>query len=300
MTIGAGREPWRGGHGEFTGSSGECQHFTYGGSGRRVVLLHGWPGYSYDWRHVVPLLAGSYEVVAPDFRGFGRSGLPDGPPTEVSGELPLAQDVSELLAHLGDDRAVCVGTDLGAVVAQRLARDYPEQVAGLVLINPSHAGVTPEQRAAVFGAGEGWYQDLHQLRWASQLVAHDRTTVRTYLAHFFDHWVGDHDALVAEEFDTIVDTFCQSGAFERSIAWYRSRRRERIALAALAPTPIGVPAQILWGEADPVAPLAWTRSLAAAFSDFTLTTLPGTGHFAPMERPAEVARAVDAAWRLAG
>ena len=94
MTIGAGREPWRGDHGEFTGSSGECQHFTYGGSGRRVVLLHGWPGYSYDWRHVVPLLAGSYEVVAPDFRGFGRSGLPDGPPTEVSGELPLAQDVS--------------------------------------------------------------------------------------------------------------------------------------------------------------------------------------------------------------
>ena len=43
------------------------------GGGPAVVLLHGWPGDRADYRDVIPLLAGSADVVVPDLRGFGDS-----------------------------------------------------------------------------------------------------------------------------------------------------------------------------------------------------------------------------------
>jgi hypothetical protein len=47
------------------------------GGGPLVVLCHGWPELSYSWRHQIPAIAAAgYHVVAPDMRGFGRTGAP--------------------------------------------------------------------------------------------------------------------------------------------------------------------------------------------------------------------------------
>ena len=52
-------------------------------------------------------------------------------------------------------------------------------------------------------------------------------------------------------------------------------------------------------QKDHVSPVGWSTTLSDAFSDFTLTTLAGAGHFASMERPNKVARAVQDAWLAA-
>ncbi|MBN6186195.1 alpha/beta fold hydrolase [Aneurinibacillus sp. BA2021] len=90
-----------------------------------MLLLHGWPGFWYDWRRVIPLLAQQADVLAPDFRGFGDSDKPDLSPAEGYTPQRLAEDLVSFLHCL--DRVVLVAHDIGATVAQTLARTVPEK-----------------------------------------------------------------------------------------------------------------------------------------------------------------------------
>lgn len=263
------------------------------GTGRPVLLLHGWPGFSWDWRRILADtehgLDGRYTLVAPDFRGFGESGLPDGPPDQVSGERILAEDVSELLASLDLGAAVVVGTDIGSAVAQRLVRDRPHQVAGLVLCNPSHPHLSEIARDRVM-AQDGWYQRFHLQPWCADIVTGAPHGVRTYLRHFLTHWTGSETPFSETDTEQLYAMFERPGALERSLAWYRSRIPERSALAKdpRQRSPLSVPTEILWGEEDPVSPPGFAEGLERSFTDFALTTLPGVGHFVPAEAPQAV------------
>lgn len=106
------------------------------------MLLHGWPGFWYDWRRLLPPLAGEADAIAPDFLGFGDSDRPDLPPEQFATEGHHAEDVLTLLDQLGVERFVAAGHDIGAAVAQSLTRRVPERVAALALFNPSYRGST--------------------------------------------------------------------------------------------------------------------------------------------------------------
>ena len=283
----------RWGHADGPGDRGLRVHYVRTGDGAPVVLLHGWPGFWYDWRRVLPLLAGGADVVAPDLRGFGRSAWPDGPPEVVSTPRALAADVSALLDHLRLDAAVVVGHDLGATVAQALARAAPARVRALVLCNPPYPGIGL-RRFDPSVQPEFWYQHLHALPWAERLIGHDRETVRLYLAHFYDHWAGRKEAVRPREFDWIVDAYARPGAMRASIAYYRARTAERLREATADPPAarIAHPTVVVWGEADPVMRAAWSDRLPEYFADVTLRLLPGVGHFVPIEAPDEVVAAV--------
>jgi epoxide hydrolase 4 len=111
-------------------------HFVEAGSGPLVVLLHGFPEFSYSWRKQLPALADAgFRAVAPDLRGYNDSPKPEG----VS-EYRLTQvidDVAALIEKLG---APCVlaGHDWGGLVAWNLGMSRPELVRGLVAINMPH------------------------------------------------------------------------------------------------------------------------------------------------------------------
>ena len=53
-------------------------HYVLAGEGPPVVLLHGWPQTWWEWRHIIPVLAKNYTVIAPDLRGLGDSSRPIG------------------------------------------------------------------------------------------------------------------------------------------------------------------------------------------------------------------------------
>jgi pimeloyl-ACP methyl ester carboxylesterase len=121
------------GHARGPGIGGVRLHYVRRGGGDPVVLLHGWPGFWYDWRHVIVPLAEVDDVVAIDFRGFGDSDKPEGDPRGLYTQDHLASDVLALLDHLGIRRFVVAGHDTGAVIAQVLVRRMPERVSALVL-----------------------------------------------------------------------------------------------------------------------------------------------------------------------
>jgi pimeloyl-ACP methyl ester carboxylesterase len=270
-------------HGYGPGAGGARLHYVRGGRGRPVLLLHGWPGYWYDWRRVLPELMREADAIAPDLRGFGDS---DGPAGDTTNEQELVADMVVLLDHLEVERAVVAGHDIGSAVAQGLARSHPERVAALALFDPTHPGIG-DRRNTPSMQPELWYQHFHLLSRADRLISHDRQTVELYLRHFYDHWVGVKGSVEPGELAAIVDVYARPGALARSIAWYRGRPAERRRQAAQDPAGLVIhkPTIVRWGELDPVIPAAWSDRIGEFFSDLDLELLPGVGHFVPFEAP---------------
>src|SRR5215207_2434733 len=114
------------GHARGPGTEGVRLHYVRRGRGEAVVLLHGWPGFWYDWRRVVFPLSEGADVIAPDFRGFGDSDKPEGDARVLYAPDRLAADVLALLDYLGITRFVVVGHDTGAAAPRPPAGGDPK------------------------------------------------------------------------------------------------------------------------------------------------------------------------------
>lgn len=97
-----------------TGENGVKIHYVREGEGTTVLLLHGWPGFWYDWRHVIEPLSKVADVIAPDFRGYGDSDKPDVTPMEGYTPEHFAKDVISLLDEQRIKSAIVVAHDIGA------------------------------------------------------------------------------------------------------------------------------------------------------------------------------------------
>ena len=118
-----------------------------------LLLLHGWPQHWYEWRHVVPLLAGDFRLVMPDLRGHGWTDAPDGPYDKEQ----LATDVLALLDELGLERVSVLAHDWGAWVAFLIALRAPERIDRMVLLNIPHPFQRPTLRKLA-ASWRFWYQ----------------------------------------------------------------------------------------------------------------------------------------------
>ena len=109
-------------------------HVAEVGTGRPVLLLHGWPEFWAAWLPMMNLLHRDYRMIAPDLRGFGDSAKADGPRSDA-GANTNADDMAALVAALGLDSVGVVGHDVGAYVAQAMARRHPQTVDRLLFFN---------------------------------------------------------------------------------------------------------------------------------------------------------------------
>ncbi|NNU79335.1 alpha/beta fold hydrolase [Halovulum dunhuangense] len=95
-------------------------HVQRGGSGPRLLLLHGAGASSHSWRDLIPLLLPHAEILAPDLPGHGFSKLS---PSGRSGLPQMAEDVAQLLRQEDFAPDLIVGHSAGAAIALRLAAD---------------------------------------------------------------------------------------------------------------------------------------------------------------------------------
>jgi haloacetate dehalogenase len=117
-------------------TSGAEINLVTGGSGPPLLLLHGYPQTHLMWRKLAPRLAGEFTVVVPDLRGYGDSSKPPaGADNAGYSKRVLAQDQVETMRALGFERFAVAGHDRGARVTHRLARDHPERVERLALLD---------------------------------------------------------------------------------------------------------------------------------------------------------------------
>ena len=264
------------------------------GAGPPVVLLHGWPGSRSDYDKVVPALTGVADVVVPDLRGFGDSDRHDRPPAEAYGAAHQAASVLGLIDELGLERPVLVGYDVGSRVAQFAARERPDAVRALVL-SPPLPGIgdrilTPDGQRAF------WYQPFHRLPLSDRLLDGRPEAVRAYLEHFWTAWAAPGRELEEDRLDALTALYARPGAFAASVAWYRAGAGAVAhSVAERTPAPedrLAVPVTVLWGDQEPLFPVAWSDRLDDFLADVDLRVLPGIGHFTPVEAPDAVVTAV--------
>jgi pimeloyl-ACP methyl ester carboxylesterase len=99
-----------------------------------LLLLHGFPTSSHMFRNLIPQLADKYRVIAPDYPGFGQSGMPDRSKFSYTFDN-YAQVVDKLIRQLGVNRYALYVMDYGAPVGFRLASKNPDQVTALIVQN---------------------------------------------------------------------------------------------------------------------------------------------------------------------
>lgn len=264
------------------------------GGGPPVVLLHGWPGGRSDYRLVAPLLADAADVVVPDLRGFGESDKHLVDPDEGYTADAQARSVTGLLDELGLGPVVLAGYDIGSRIAQTLAARSPDRVRALVVAPP-----LPGAGQRLLGPDvhrEFWYQHFHRLDLAGQLLDGDRDAVRAYLAQFWTHWSGPSYTPAEADLDRLADSYGRPGAFTASIGWYRQGPGILArGLAEQAPARedrLAVPTHVVWPAHDPLFPPAWGDRLDVFLADVTVTPVPDSGHFVPLEAPEAFATAV--------
>lgn len=112
-----------------------------------LLLLHGFPSSSHEFRDLIPLISQNFHVVAPDYPGMGYS---DAPPADKF--TPTFDNVTSVIekfvVSLGDPHLIVYMTDFGGPVGMRMAVHHPDWISGLIFQNAiiSVAGVDPSRR----------------------------------------------------------------------------------------------------------------------------------------------------------
>jgi pimeloyl-ACP methyl ester carboxylesterase len=158
-----------------------------------VLLLHGFPSSSHMYRRLMPRLADTYRVIAPDLPGFGFTDVPDARGYKYSFDA-LAQTMAAFVDKLGLKRYAVYVFDYGAPVGLRLAVKFPERVSALI----SQNGNAYEE-----GLGDAW--DPIRKYWAEPTPAH-RKTVHDAILNFegtrfqYLHGVSSPDSVPPESY----------------------------------------------------------------------------------------------------
>jgi pimeloyl-ACP methyl ester carboxylesterase len=284
------------------------------GRGPLVLLLHGFPESAYSWRHQIPALtAAGYRVLAPNQRGYAGSDAP--PRIDDYDIFQLTSDVVGLIDAAGEQSAVVVGHDWGALVAWWCAVLHPDRVRAVAGLSVAFTGRAPARPTEIFRrvAGDGFFYILYfqepgvaeaelerdvsrTLRLTLHSASGERSADANLLqkpkgAGFLDglaepehppSWLG------AEDLARYVGEFERSG-FRGPVNWYRNFDRNWELTEHLAGAKVEQPALFLGGDRDPVLSFTPLHKLGELVPRLRRQVLfPGCGHWTQQERPKEV------------
>jgi pimeloyl-ACP methyl ester carboxylesterase len=226
---------------------------------------------------VIPDLAEDHLVIAPDLLGHGRSAKPRGDYSLGA----YASGIRDLLLALGHDRATVVGHSLGGGVAMQFSYQFPERTERLALVSSGGLGeeVHILLRAATLPLSEFVLPVL-----ASQRLLDAGQWVSRTLGRFGLR-AGPDVAEMARGYASLADRDARAAFVHtlRSIvdpSGQRVSARDRLYLASEIPT------QIVWGERDPIIPVAHGREAQELIPGSRMEVLPGAGHFPMLDDPA--------------
>ncbi len=265
---------------KFVDANGLRFAYIEAGTGPLVLLLHGYPETARSWKAVQNQLAAKgYRSVAVFMRGFAPSALG----TDYSVRT-LGQDVASLIDALGEDRAIVVGHDWGAIAAYEAAFIAPEKISHLVALSIPHPrGVQPSFELLSKASHFLYYQ----LPTAERLVWSDNFS---HIRRIYDAWSPDF-AMPEEEFDTMKRTLEVPGVIAATLGYYHAFAANGEDNGEMGPSDdITVPTLVIAGDRDGAVVLDGFKQAQSAFTGgYTFELLEGIGHFPQTEQPQRVA-----------
>jgi pimeloyl-ACP methyl ester carboxylesterase len=261
----------------FADVNGLRMHYLEAGKGDPVVLLHGYAQTSHMWRPLIAELAKTHKVIAPDLRGFGRSGKP---PTGYD-KKSLAQDVHALMAKLGHARIGIVGHDIGLMVAYAYAAQFPAEVERIALMDAFLPGVGDWTQVWLL-------RDLWHFHFYGKTpLALVKGRERTYFEHFWNDFAADPARSVAEaDRKLYAAAYAQPGGMAAGFEVFRAFERDAKDFAGFAKTKLSIPMLVLTGEKASGEFLIVQGRLVA--DNVEGVVIQGSGHWLMDEAPAQV------------
>lgn len=271
---------------ERMAGDGVILHVARAGSGRPVILLHGFPESWRSWRAQIPALANAgFSVLAPDLRGYNQSDIP---PARDAYELPhLVADVEALVRATGESRVCLVGHDWGGVVAWAFARDHPGLLEKLAIVNAPHPHLYIQQAKWPPQLLRSWYVAFFLVPGLSELVLSARRFHA--LRRMFRRSPARRGTFTEEDIDQYIEGISQPGALTAALNYYRANVR----LGATRHWPsasIDVDTLVLWGEQDPALDLRLLDGLDRLVPRLRIHRFPHASHWVQNEAPEEFNR----------
>lgn len=265
----------------FATVGGVRLHYLEAGKGEPVILLHGYAQNSHMWRPLMPLLARTRLVIAPDLRGFGQSSKPDGGYDKKT----MAQDIHALVTSLGIKRAMVVGHDIGLMVAYAYAAQFPTEVDRIVLMDAFLPGVG--DWTTVWLLRDLWHFHFYGVTPLKLVAGRERI----YFEHFWNDFAADPKHSVPEADRRLyAKAYAQPGAMRAGFEVFRSFEQDARDFAALAQTKLTIPMLVLTGEKASGQFLIDQARLVD--TNVEGMVIKGSGHWLMDERPKETMEAL--------
>jgi 2-hydroxy-6-oxonona-2,4-dienedioate hydrolase len=260
----------------FADVAGSRIRYLTAGMGPALLLLHAAGEDADDWQWVMPTLARTHRVYAPDLpsRDDTSSSYADHSPDS------LARFAAEFLAELGVERAAVIGNSLGGLAALSLALSAPSRVTALGLMNS--AGLGRAVHPAIAALTAPGYGDLAAAWGRTPVGALQRAWLRASLLFA-------HPGRVPMAWYTQQYRLAQQPNFLRAtLAALRAQvdlGGQRTVLLDQLPG-LEMPTLIVWGEQDVIFPVAQARDAIGRLKEGCLELIPECGHLPQVEHPA--------------
>jgi pimeloyl-ACP methyl ester carboxylesterase len=236
------------------------------GSGAPVVLLHPFPVHHGFWAATTTALSSRYQLIIPDIRGHGDSGVGQGPATMTK----HAEDLNSICDQEGIARAAFVGVSIGGYILFEFWRRHRERVQTLVLCNTRASAETPESRAT-------------RLRSAAEVL--ERGTeqfAESMLAKLLGKSTLDTRADLADEVRQMILKMSPE-----DVDLVQKGMADRPDSVPTLKT-IVVPTLVIAGEEDAAIPVGEAEVLRQNISGAQMRVIPKAGHYAAFEQPGAV------------
>lgn len=267
-------------------------HYVEGGQGPALVCLPGWPQTWYSYHPIAAELAQHYRVIIVDIRGMGSSDKP------ASGydKKTMAQDIYELLRHLGLSNASLLGHDIGGMVATSFAFNHPEATDKLILADGAHPSEGMRQMPMLPAPGSFtdkmsgqqpyiWWMAFNQVKELPEQLLAGR--FQHLLDYLFRYVMLDESCMSAFDRAVYAAVYNQPENIRASNAWYQAMDQDIAdanTYARLTMPVLGIGSQVSYNYLQMSLPYMAENARVVGILD--------SGHYMFEEKPAHVLKAV--------
>ena len=267
-----------------------------GGQGMPVLCLHGYPQTHIIFYKMAALLSPHVTMVMADLRGYGDAPKPASDDNHAPySKRAMAGDMAQIMTSLGYEKFAVVGHDRGGRVAHRLARDYPERVTHISVLDIAPTLSMYEQTDMAFATAYfHWFYLIQPHPIPETMIGADPDF---YLKSKTGLWSGSSDWLSDDALAEYLRCFRKTETIHATCEDYRAAatidlEHDRDDLEIKLPMPL----QALWGEKGFVGRNYDVLAEWRAMADIVEGHSVSGGHFLPEEAPEETASALLSFW----
>jgi len=271
----------------ITDSNGVPVNIAYGekGTGKPIVLMHGWGVWSYSWTPVIDELSKQFRVVCFDYKGFGYSDKP----TQSNAVGYQIEETVRVLEALGAKQTPVnlVAESLGTVVALAVAQRRPDLVAALVLLDAAifpvrmpHWSMHTMIYTPLFFVR--WFDQLRLIKWVAPLVRFLMRVGAGAIYHTVPADMAERTRYnlhpYVEFSSTLTYIFADSQSYAKEIRDFLRNKPSLLGDIQAKLHQIECPCLVVWGQEDRWFPVNDGKRLVQALPNARLVVEPNCGH----------------------